>query len=158
MSRYDWLLFLHVTAAFLFLSGAVAIAVLQLAALRGSRPSEIAFLLGLTRVPEVAIGVGSLGTLGFGIWLAHDVGYGFGEGWIVGALVLWALSGLLGARGGSRYRRARLEAERLAAGEDRLTPELAVLLEDRLALGLSWGSGLAVVAILVLMVWKPGAG
>jgi uncharacterized membrane protein len=102
VSRYDWLLFLHVTAAFLFLSGAVAIAVLQLAALRGSRPSEIAFLLGLTRIPEVAIGVGSLGTLGFGIWLAHDVGYGFGEGWIVGALVLWALSGALGARGGAR--------------------------------------------------------
>jgi uncharacterized membrane protein len=158
MSGYDWLLFLHVTAAFLILSGAVAIAVLQIAALRGSRPSEIALLLELARIPEAAINAGALGTLVLGIWLARHVGYGLGEGWIVAALVLWAVSGALGYFGGSRYKRARLEAERLAQGEDQITPELGALLEDRLALAFSWGSGAAIVAILVLMVWKPGAG
>ncbi len=67
------------------------------------------------------------------------------------------MSGGLGARGGARYREARLEAERLAAADDVATPELRARLRDPTAALLSWASGLAVVAILVLMIWKPGA-
>jgi hypothetical protein len=34
--------------------------------------------------------------------------------------------------------------------------ELRARMRDPITLALSWGSGLAVVAILVIMIWKPG--
>jgi len=95
MTKYDWLLLFHILGAFLFFSGAVVAGIFQLAAMRRAKPSEVAVLLGLTRPAVAAVGVGSLLTLGFGLWLAHYVGYGFGKGWVVAAIVLWAVAGAL---------------------------------------------------------------
>ena len=50
------LLFLHLVSAFLFVSGTVAAGVLQIAALRRERPSEIALLLRTTRVAVLYLG------------------------------------------------------------------------------------------------------
>ena len=158
VSRYDWLLFLHLVSAFALVGGAVAIQAFWLAAVRRDRPSEIAILMRLGQFAELAINVGAMGTLIFGIWLALDLdAYSITDGWILAALVLWAASGGLGGAGGARYKKARLEAERLAAADDVATPELHARLRDPIAAALSWGSGLAVLAILVLMIWKPGA-
>jgi uncharacterized membrane protein len=157
VNRYEWLLFLHVTGAFLLLSGAVVAGVFNVAALRRERPSEIALLLGLTRWAVIAISAGLLVTLGFGLWLVHNVGYGWGEGWIVGSLVLWVVSGFLGDRGGRLQRETRELAQRLAAQGDAPSPELHARLRDPVALALSWSSGLAALAILAMMIWKPGA-
>jgi uncharacterized membrane protein len=157
VSKDDWLLVFHVFGAFFFVSGAVAIAVFQLATLRRERPSEIALLFRLSRVAERLINVGALLTIGFGIWLVEDLPcYKLSDGWIVAAIVLWVASAALGGIGGSRYRQAREEAERLAAGDDQPTPELRALVRDRAAFLLSWASGLTLLAILVLMIWKPG--
>jgi uncharacterized membrane protein len=157
VDRYDWLLFLHVTGAFLLLGGAVVAGIFNVAALRRERPSEISLLLGLTRWAVVAISAGLLLTLGFGLWLVHHVGYGWGEAWVVTSLVLWVVAGFLGDRGGRLQRETRELAERLAAEGDAPSPELRARLRDPLALALSWSSGLAAVAILALMIWKPGA-
>ena len=51
----------------------------------------------------------------------------------------------------------RALAEQLAAEGDVTSVELRGRLRDPATLALSYGSGLAVVAILALMVWKPGA-
>jgi uncharacterized membrane protein len=111
VTKDDWLLVFHVFGAFLFLSGAVGIAVFSLAAVRRERPSEIALLFRLGRVAEHAVNVGAVVALGFGIWLVEDLPYyKLSDGWIVAALVLWALSGALGGAGGARYKRAREEA------------------------------------------------
>jgi uncharacterized membrane protein len=157
VDRYDWLLFLHVTGAFLLLGGAAVAGVFNIAALRRERPSEISLLLGLTRWAVAAISAGLLITLGFGLWLVHQVGYGWGEGWIVTSLVLWVVSGFLGDRGGRLQRDTRALAERLAAEGDVPSPELRARLRDPVALALSWSSGLVALAILALMIWKPGA-
>jgi uncharacterized membrane protein len=157
VDRYHWLLFFHVTGAFLLLGGAVVAGVFNVAALRRERPSEIALLLGLTRWAVVAISAGLLTTFGFGLWLVHNVGYGWGDAWIVAALVLWALSGFLGSRGGRMQRETRVLAERLAREGDVPNPALRARMWDPLALALSWSSGLAALAILGLMIWKPGA-
>jgi uncharacterized membrane protein len=149
--------FLHVSGVFLLLSGATAAGVLNLAALRQERPSDVALLLGLTRWAVLASSIGLLVTLGFGLWLVHHVGYDWGEAWIVASLVLWVLTGFLGDRGGRLQREARELAERLAASGDAPSPELSTKLRDPLALALSWSSGLTAIAILGLMVWKPGA-
>jgi uncharacterized membrane protein len=157
VDRYHWLLFFHVTGAFLLLGGAFFAGIFNVAALRRERPSEIALLLGLTRLAVAAIGVGLLVTIAFGLWLVHEVDYGWGDAWIVASLVLWALSGFLGSRGGRMQRESRALAERLAGEGDTPSVELRAHLRNPLALALSWSSGLVALAILGLMIWKPGA-
>jgi hypothetical protein len=73
-----------------------------------------------------------------------------------GAIVLFVLAAVLGGAGRQSPKRARHLAT-LLAGESRpATDELRGLLSDRRALLMNYGSGLLVLAVLVLMVWKPG--
>lgn len=157
MSRYEWLLFLHVTGAFLVIGGAVMAGVFNFSALRSDRPSEVVLFFRFARLAVAAIGVGMVLTLGFGLWLVHDAGYGWGETWIVLALVLWVLSNAMAGIGGNREKHVRELAERLTAEGDVPSPELSARLRDPVWLALSWGSGIVVIAILALMIWKPGA-
>jgi uncharacterized membrane protein len=157
VSKYDWLLFLHVTGAFFALGGVVMAGVFNVAALRRERPSEVALLFRLTRVAVASVGVGMVLTLVFGLWLVHYLGYGWGQTWIVLALVFWVLSNALGGVGGGREKRTRELAERLAAEGDAPSPELAARLRDPVWLLLTWSSGILMVAIVALMVWKPGS-
>jgi uncharacterized membrane protein len=158
VSRYEWLLFFHVTGAFLLIGGAVVGAVLNLAALRrGRRPSEIALLFSLVRIPVVAIVSGSLLTLVFGLWLVHDADYGYGDGWVVAALVLWLVGNAAGGYGGRRDDRTRELAQTLATEGDVPSAALEARVRDPLSLALSYGSGLIMLAVLGVMIWKPGA-
>jgi uncharacterized membrane protein len=157
VSKYDWALFLHVSGAFLFLGGAVIAGVFSVTALRRERPSEIAALLRLTRWGVTSVSIGVLMTLAFGLWLVDIVGYDWSDAWIVISLVLWVVSSALGGIGGRRDKETRLLAERLAAEGDAAAPELQARLRDPLSLGLSWAAGVAALAILALMIWKPGA-
>jgi uncharacterized membrane protein len=156
VDTYDWLLFLHVLGAFLVLGGAVLAGVFNFAALRRERPSEIAMLFKLARVGVASIGIGMVLTLVLGLWLVHHVGYGWGQTWIVLALVLWVLANALGGIGGSREKKTRELAERLAAEGDAPSAELTPRLRDPVWLALSWGSGIVILVILALMIWKPG--
>jgi len=151
----QWLLGFHLVGAFLFVSGAIAVGVLHTLALRRERPSEIALLLGLTRPAVGIVGAGSLLTIGFGLWLADHDGFSLGDGWISAALALWVVAVVLGATGGRSARHARYLAERLAAAGDRPSDELRQALRDPVAQSLNYGSFLALVAVLALMVWRP---
>ena len=64
----------------------------------------------------------------------------------------------LGGFGGRAPKRARQLATRLAADGQPVSDELRGLLADRAALLANYASALLMIAILVLMVWKPGAG
>ena len=159
MDTYDWLLFFHVTGAFLFLGGVVVAWVLGIAAALRERPSEIALLLRLTGIAAASIGAGLLLTIVFGLWLVFDLDfYGIGDGWVIAALVLWALSGALGGQAGKRDKATRQLAQRLAAGDDAPSTELRARVRDPLPLSLNVASSLLGFAILALMIWKPGAG
>jgi uncharacterized membrane protein len=157
VDRYQWLLFLHVTGAFMVLGGAVMAGIFNFAALRRERPSEVVVLFRLTRFAVRSVTAGMVVALAFGLWLVSDANYGWGETWIVLALILWVVANALGGIGGGREKRTRELAERLAAGGDQPSPELRARLRDPLTLALSWGSGIVVIAILALMIWKPGA-
>ena len=86
---YDWLLFLHVLAAFLLVATVVIFSAFALGAAADSR---------VLAVGNVLWGVGGLGTLVFGIWLAIYLdGYDLLDGWILAALVLWAGATELGS-------------------------------------------------------------
>ena len=155
MSTVQWLLGAHVLGAFLFVSGAVAAGALQTAALRRERPSEIAALLSLPRVAVAIVGAGSLLAVGFGAWLVEELQLGWGRTWISAALGLFLASSLFGGLGGRAARHARHLAERLAAEGDEPSRELSRALADPIALLLNYGSFLAALAILALMIWKP---
>lgn len=155
MAAERWLLFLHLLGAFAFFGGAVVAGTLQLAAIRRERPSEILVLLRLTRVGVAIVGVGALMTLGFGIGLAEHVGYGLSPAWIQAAIALWVASMALGGIGGRAARHARYLAERLATEGDEVSSELRSLVAHRPSLWASYLSSILIVAILVLMVWRP---
>jgi cell division protein FtsW (lipid II flippase) len=126
---YDWLLFLHLLAAFLLSVTAVTYSAVALGAPAGGRTLFVA---------DRCWDVGGLGTLVFGVWLALYLDqYEIWDGWIIGAFVLWLVATGLGD--GARRRLAGAEAG-----------------ESRAAL-LHWLRTLAVLGLLVLMVWKPGA-
>jgi len=152
---YHWLLLFHLVGAFCLVAGAAVAGTLQLAALRRDRPSEIAVLLRATRPGVVLVAVGAALALGFGIALASDVGYGLSPAWIRASLGLWVAAVLLGAAGGRTARHARYLAEELAAAGDEPSAELRALVAHRPSLVLSWVSSALIVAIVVLMVWRP---
>ena len=160
MTKYDWLLLFHLLSAFCFLSGAIVAGILHWLAMRRDKPSEIALLLGMVRPIVVLIGIGAVGTLVFGIWLTQDNpdGIALGDTWVIAAIVLWAISGALSGPAGKKMRHARELAEKLAADGDQPSETLQRAVADRQALVLNYLSFAAIIAMLVLMVFKPGAG
>jgi uncharacterized membrane protein len=157
VSTYQWLLFFHVSGAFLLFGGAVVAGALNLAALGRDRPSEIVLLFGLIRIAVGAILLGTLLAFVFGLWLVHEAGYGYGDGWVVAAIVLLILGNALGGVGGRRDDRTAKLARELAAAGDAPSPDLRARVRDPISLALSYGSGLVLVALLGIMIWKPGA-
>lgn len=157
MSTAQWLLMFHIAAAFFFVGGSVAAGVLNVLALRAERPSETAVLLRLIRRTLPVIYVGVAGTLVFGIWLWHELHYSIGAAWIWISLVLWVVANALGGIGGRHQERSHELARRLAAEGDAPSAELRALLRDPKGTAVSYLAGAATIAILVLMIWKPGS-
>jgi nitrite reductase (NO-forming) len=153
----DAALFGHLLGAFLFVSGTVVAGVAFEAGRRRTTPREIALLLGLARIGAALVGVGMLAVLAFGLWLVHLGGWGYGAGWVDAAIALFVVAVALGGYGGQAPKRARQLATRLAAEGQPVNDDLRSLLADRPALVANYASALLMVAILVLMVWKPGA-
>jgi uncharacterized membrane protein len=151
------LLFLHLLSAFAFVSGAVAAGIAQLTALRRERPSEIALLFRTARVGAQLTSIGGLLTLVFGAWLVSELDLSFGDAWISAAVVLWLAAMVLGGLGGRTARDVRRLAERLAGEGDQPSEELRGLVGHRPSLLLSYAATAAILAVLVLMVWRPGA-
>lgn len=130
---YDWLLFLHVLAAFLL---AVTVVMYSAVALGGTLVGRAAF------VADRCWDVGGLGTLVLGIWLAlYRDEYGFFDGWILGAIGLWVVATGLG----------ETVRKRLAGTAEGGAVTMGAVTT------MHWLRTLTVLGLLVLMIWKPGA-
>jgi uncharacterized membrane protein len=149
------LLFGHLVGAFLFVSGAVAAAALRVAAIRRTRPSEVAVLLRTARPLVPLIGLGLVLVLGFGLWLADRLGHDLGSTWLTATFVLLGWAVVVGSATGRQDRHTRELAERLAAAGDAPDEGLSRRLRDPLNLALSASLLVATVAIVALMVWQP---
>jgi hypothetical protein len=157
---YDWLLALHVLTAFALVAALVVYWIVAVAARDVDRPVDSLRYFRVARPANILVIVGTVGTLIFGIWLAIDAdAYEIWDGWILAALVLWAISAATGQRGGATYAEAQKTAERLAAEgrAEEPSPELRALLKDRNAIVLNVVSSVAVLLILLDMIYKPGA-
>ena len=159
MSRYDWLLFLHVASAFALVAALVLYTVLIAVVWNKDVPSDVARLFRISKVGDVLIAVGSIGVLVFGIWLAiEDDGYKVWDGWVIAALVLWFVMGALGSRTGKIYNAARDRARSLAReGNNAPNAELRTLVQDRRGLWFHTGGVIVVLLLLIDMIFKPGA-
>ena len=156
MDRNDWLLAAHVLAAFTAVAAFVVLSVLLLVAWPRERPSEVALLLGLARPMGWLFAAGGVGILVFGVVLAVDE-YSLQDGWILGALLLWLVVAAAGSRAGSSYAGAATIAARLSHEHDEPSAELTAAVRDRAALALHALTGLALLAALLVMIFKPGA-
>lgn len=156
MSDYQLALVFHLFGASSLVAGTVVAGVAFEAARRRGAPSEIARLLGLTRIGVLFVGAGFVVALAFGLWLVRIAQWGYGSSWIEAAYGLLAASAVLGTVGGQPPKRARMLAVRLAAEQTQTTPELRGLLDDHVARAADYLSALALIAIIVVMVVKPG--
>jgi uncharacterized membrane protein len=159
VSRYDWLLFLHIASAFALVAALVLYTVLIAVVWNKDVPTDVARLFRISKVGDVLIAVGSIGVLVFGIWLAIDAdGYEVWDGWVIAALVLWFVMGAFGSRTGKIYNAARDQAKSLAReGNNAPSAELRTLVQDRRGLWFHTGDVIVVLLLLIDMIFKPGA-
>ena len=93
-----------------------------------------------------------------GLWLVHEAGHSYGQLWVIASLVLLVLSSAAGRRGGEREAETRRLALRLAAEGDaaeRGAPPRGCATRSRSPC--PGAPALGSLAILALMIWKPGA-
>ena len=159
MSFVDWALAVHVLSAFAYVAGLVLFWVLVVAVRRVDTPEETLRMEPIVKVGNVAVGIGAVGTIVVGVYLAFAVdGYAIWDGWIIAALVLWAVAGGLGQRTGVAYMQGMNKAKELdAAGKTGPDQELLALNRTQTGLMLQALASLAVLLILVDMIFKPGA-
>jgi uncharacterized membrane protein len=155
----DWMLALHVLSAFAYVAGMILFWVLIVAVWRTDTPEGTMRLEPAVKVGNAAVGIGAGGTIILGIWLAFSVGgYDIWDGWIIAAIVLWLIAAELGRRTGAAYTQGMTKAQELqAAGQTGPSSELLAV--NRTSNGLVFHSlaSLAVLLILIVMIWKPGA-
>ena len=139
MDLSDWLLSLHVLSAFIAVGALTALWALILGTRETAPLLDPPSATTFGRVAGILVGVGLMGVLVFGIWLAiDDEAYQLWDGWILASLVLWAIGGWAGGQAGKSF-----ESDPVA----------------NRAAGIRYQAinSLAVLVILVLMIWKPGA-
>jgi hypothetical protein len=155
----DWLLALHLLAAFALVAAVVLFTVLVITSWNLDVPSDVARMNGIGKFGTILVGIGSIGVLLLGIWLAFQKdSYAIWDFWIIAAIVLWAIFAGTGARAGRIYAAAGDRAKELVdSGNDAPSPELNAMLRDRLALTLHLVSVAAVLLLLLDMIFKPGA-
>jgi uncharacterized membrane protein len=159
VSFVDWAVAVHVLSAFAYVGGLVLFWVLVVAVRRVDTPDQTLRMEPIVKVGNVAVGAGAIGTIVIGIYLAFAVdSYAIWDGWIIAALVLWAVAGGLGQRTAVAYMQGMNKAKELdAAGKTGPERELLTLNRTQTGLLLQTLASLAVLLILVDMIFKPGA-
>ena len=147
MSKYDWLLLIHVAAAFAIVTALVLWTVLILASRGSDASGQGALISALARPASILFTAGGLVVLVFGIWLAIDLDYGVTDEWVIGAIVLWVIASFAGMRAARA-----LSAPRPTDGAD-----VRARSETRQAVLLHLVNVAAVLGLILLMVFKPGA-
>ena len=158
MDFSDWLLALHLLAAFALIAALVLYTAVMVANWGADRPQRASAFFRLAAIGGPLVGAGSGLALLFGIALAIDLDeYDPWDGWIVVSIVLWAIGSATGSRVGAHYTGVQELVQRLAADGDEPSAELAAKLSDARVRTLHAVTVLAFTAVLVLMIFKPGA-
>ena len=155
MGFYDWVLALHLLAAFSIAAALVLYSVLVVAGRRMETLEQTRLLFRVAPVGGPLIGAGMGLTLLLGIVLAIDSdAFQVWDLWVIAAIVLWALFAEVGRRTGTYYTETQKLAESGGPGA-----ETEVLARLRAPTGARLHyANVAVFLLLVLdMIFKPGA-
>jgi hypothetical protein len=155
----DWIIALHVLAAFAFVAGIVLFWVLIVAVRKTDTPEGTIRMEPVVKVGNIATGIGAGGTIVFGIWLAFSVGdYDIWDPWIIAAIILWMATAAVGGRTGKAYMQGMNKAQELErAGQTGPNAELLALNRTHNGLVLHTIASVLLLLILIDMIWKPGA-
>lgn len=144
----ETLLFLHLLAAFATVASIVMFVTVLIGARRARATTDALAIMRLSNVAAMLWNVGGLSVLVFGVWLALDADqYDILDGWILAAIVLWVVASAAGGPLTRAYRDALGTGGEAALAEVR--SQRAVLLHAVMAV--------ATLALLVVMIYKPGA-
>ena len=159
MSFDDWMLALHVLSAFAYVAGIVLFWVLIVAVRKIDTPDGTIRMEPIVKVGNAAVGIGAVGTIVIGIWLAFRLdSYAIWDGWIIAAIVLWIISMAIGQRTGVEYTKGMTKAKELeAAGQTGQSTELLALNRTSAGVVLHALASAVVLLLLLDMIFKPGA-
>ena len=159
MSFEDWIFAIHLLMA-ATLVGALVMSWILTVALRSVDTAGTT--LSFNRVAMLGatiLGVGLVGVIGFGIWLAilRDA-FQVWDGWVIAAIILWVIAAAAIMRAVAEYRKPAERARALiASGQAGPDAELAALNRTTTALLMRALASAAIVLIVIDMVYKPGA-
>jgi len=157
ISGNAWLLSIHLLAAFAVVGALTIYTVAFVAARRLDDVRPARALSRVVALGSVAFFVGAVGTIVFGLWLTFSVtGYSISQAWIIAAIVLWVVIGALSGRAtGAYWRITRPLADGVAEPGQAADDGLATYRRP-LLLGFDLAAAAAAIAMLVIMIWKPG--
>jgi hypothetical protein len=152
---YEWMLALHVLAAFAIAAALVLFSVLVFSGRRMTTLDEtrLLFRAGTVGGPLIGVGMGLTLLLGIVLAIDHD-DFQLWDGWVIAAILLWALGAWTGGRSGTYYTETQKLAQSGAPGA-----ESEVLARLRAPTGARWHlASVGVFLLIVLdMIFKPGA-
>jgi hypothetical protein len=155
VSFYDWMLALHLLAAFAIASAFVLYSVLVVVGRRAESLDETRLLFRVAPVATPLVGAGTLLVLILGVILAIDSDqFEIWDAWVIIGIVLWAVLGGIGQRTGAYYTAVQQRAEE--GGEGAEQDVIARLRAPTGAL-LHLGTVLVFVLIVLDMIFKPWA-
>ena len=154
MGFYDWMLALHVLAAFAVAAALVLYAVLVFVGRRMETLDETRVLFRVAPVGGPLIGAGMGLALLLGIVLAIDADeYQLWDVWIIIAIVLWALMGAAGGRTGRYY----TDVQKLAESGEGSEAEVISRLRSPTGANLHLLTIVLFLLLLLDMIFKPWA-
>src|SRR5207247_9751760 len=112
MGFYDWMLALHLLSVFAIAAALVLFSVMVVTGRRMTALADVRRLFRLGPLGGILIGAGSVLALVLGVVLAIDSDiYELWNGWIIVAIVLWAILAAVGSRTGRYYTSVQKLAE-----------------------------------------------
>jgi hypothetical protein len=159
MNFQDWIFSFHLLFAATLVGGLVMSWIVVVAMRSVDAAAETLSFNRVATIGVVAIVLGLLGTIALGIWVAilrpqfHPW-----DGWVIGAIVLWAVATAAVLRSFVEYRKPAVKArELIASGRPGPSDELVALNRTSTGLLLRALASLAIVLIVIDMIYKPGA-
>ena len=159
MSFEDWIFALHVLGAATLVGGLVMSWIVVFAFRSAGDARSTLSLHRVAMVGTAAVVAGLALAFGFGIWLAIlRVAFAPWDGWVIAAIVLWAIATALLLRSFAEYAKPVEKAKALiASGDSGANAELAALNRTSTGLLLRALASAAIVMIVIDMIYKPGA-
>jgi drug/metabolite transporter (DMT)-like permease len=151
---HDWMLALHLLAAFALASALVLYSILVFTGRRMTTLAQTRMLFRVAPVATPLVAGGALLVLILGVILAIESDdYELWNGWVIAAIVLWAAQAFVGARTGKYY----TEVQKLAESPNAVESEVLARLRAPTGARLHWATVGIFLLLLLDMIFKPGA-